>query len=1247
MDSSFDELNRRFEIDVQSAIEYCESILCGDEFKTISDFISYHKSICPSNCCNHSWNKWKIAVFCKNCAKTQTSCICLQCYLNGNHQNHKTSFILADMGNCDCGDDSSWKSTGFCPKHFSPETENLSEQLSTFLCNCFAASLTNLSFLAMHKSEEFTVISQWLNKFSDINSTFKALVADAMTKTLDLSSFLVNFHVYAYSSIKAFSDLLISLLSNSSFCCFFSQSAFPVFPKVAWMLGSLAINPGIKSPPYAKLESLYRFLSYSFVETNLNVLFRLKYDWASSLSQTYETVLRFVSDKYDLRLFKGIKCELLFNWTVELLKNAENHLVSQKDSVLKFSENLFPLFLMIEGQCKFQRAFGDAEDETVQPESASLHLIFGLSNVIRKIFDCNTLNEDLLLQLLFNFYEKSFLPDEFDTNHEKSIFLRSTLSPGVCGSEMLGLHISFGHLIRNKPNKRDYLMELHQKFNSSIPFDHFLFYIVLLPIRLFCVHYQNSIQFFVRNCDSFRSALSSLTFRGNNHLRIFPLFGLIQTVLGVIEDKNFATFSILNIIGLSEYTPEDEEFGKLLFVFLFFISNIITDVISIPMNLRLYMSLILALNLKKKSALTFTEISNLYWLELQSKSYYHEVIDEVSEKFVQETETKYRLKDQSLWQPLIPYQSLPNFLNSISSFLAKDGDQLLPFPTTLADEAYEELDITGLLFTSSVYATIYCVISNYANNKRHDLPALHVSLQLLLLMKKLSTEEVGEIPETIVVSNFNELIENIPLNYHVMIQTKIQFCSRNTETILEMLIRIGKLGISVVQQIAPNSITETLQNDLTKSKTEKSLKKAAALAAKKNAIGQINNSASAFQNAIANLTENEFDCCICQDASNDHLWFPMTVYKSALANLIMKTEVTNYSAIICTHSIHINCLGEHSNLYFLCSSCRCYKNCLLPIFTNSEDYSKEIIDQFIKIFNQSIKCKPDILNTLYILISIFVGLIVTIEFRNRSNDQFASKNSQKILVKYLYNIILIIQKEYSTELTQSEKFIPFHSFILEVIKGGDYDTVLKSYDQKLINEDLQIFHEHVSMFNYLVFDHELITNNSNLRKTLNDFVFPNMFFEFLRPEYGSIPVDDYLLDIGICLFTGTLITFDITDETPKNAVLINHHMLHTCKGFCPVLLLTNRASTMVNVYTDKFNNGIQMKPFYLTSNGDANVGFSASSEPVYFREKEYQKLLDQLFSGEWIWGITGDQAEIFLAELAEIEHLQNGYRNEE
>lgn len=74
------------------------------------------------NRCSQIWSGQHIAYRCITCGTSTSSCICVDCFQNGNHQGHDYYIYKSDYGGCcDCGDEQAWSKDGFCSKHQSGE----------------------------------------------------------------------------------------------------------------------------------------------------------------------------------------------------------------------------------------------------------------------------------------------------------------------------------------------------------------------------------------------------------------------------------------------------------------------------------------------------------------------------------------------------------------------------------------------------------------------------------------------------------------------------------------------------------------------------------------------------------------------------------------------------------------------------------------------------------------------------------------------------------------------------------------------------------------------------------------------------------------------------------------------------------------------------------------------------------------------------------------------------------------------
>eukprot|EP01046_Picozoa_sp_COSAG06_P009683 COSAG06_NODE_509_length_14898_cov_76.064869_5_plen_243_part_00 len=72
--------------------------------------------------CENAWDGYHIGYRCYTCAKSEHSCICIECFDAGDHEGHDFRLFQSQSGGCcDCGDAMAWRESGFC-SHHNPQT---------------------------------------------------------------------------------------------------------------------------------------------------------------------------------------------------------------------------------------------------------------------------------------------------------------------------------------------------------------------------------------------------------------------------------------------------------------------------------------------------------------------------------------------------------------------------------------------------------------------------------------------------------------------------------------------------------------------------------------------------------------------------------------------------------------------------------------------------------------------------------------------------------------------------------------------------------------------------------------------------------------------------------------------------------------------------------------------------------------------------------------------------------------------
>ena len=97
----------------QDAVDQVEKYFIKSYNGTYKQFIDEVKSTQKTNCCLFSWNTSTLGGVCLDC-QNNSSCLCIPCFLAKHHEDHQSYIKYFDSGNCDCGDPSFLKPSGFC-----------------------------------------------------------------------------------------------------------------------------------------------------------------------------------------------------------------------------------------------------------------------------------------------------------------------------------------------------------------------------------------------------------------------------------------------------------------------------------------------------------------------------------------------------------------------------------------------------------------------------------------------------------------------------------------------------------------------------------------------------------------------------------------------------------------------------------------------------------------------------------------------------------------------------------------------------------------------------------------------------------------------------------------------------------------------------------------------------------------------------------------------------------------------------
>ncbi|KAJ5070734.1 ubiquitin ligase e3 alpha-related [Anaeramoeba ignava] len=95
-------------------IDWLDWLISGGEEP--NQFFDYLKDLAAKNTgvCGKSWESGTLFYQCRTCGLDPFSAICVDCFLNGNHEGHDYFSCRSGLGMCDC---EAWNPKGFCKNH--------------------------------------------------------------------------------------------------------------------------------------------------------------------------------------------------------------------------------------------------------------------------------------------------------------------------------------------------------------------------------------------------------------------------------------------------------------------------------------------------------------------------------------------------------------------------------------------------------------------------------------------------------------------------------------------------------------------------------------------------------------------------------------------------------------------------------------------------------------------------------------------------------------------------------------------------------------------------------------------------------------------------------------------------------------------------------------------------------------------------------------------------------------------------
>lgn len=1237
----YESLVHLFQVDTAKAIAQCEEIICGSTFSSIVDFNQQMKRKNSCNSCQESWTKGGIVIHCLDCQRSKNSCICVPCYIEGNHLNHRAHITRTRIGNCDCGDPTAWKPSGFCPRHPGPEENpdltNLDPALRSSLITIFSAAITSSAFIAAFDTPSFTRLIYWIHGFVKLCDAVRRCVTIAFKKHFDIADFLLMSSTKSIESVTALFELLGGLISDQCFHHSFTEAALRVYPEVVWIsLKASSLYNDINRSPLRQIRTTEQFLFHAFSRPNIISTLSNGFPWYKIAIKTLNLLFKWISREWTLQFFDKLSYSNIFANIDTLISasmrddDASREFVAQFAQILKSFEGIMPV----------SREFGDKVNDPAKAQLVSHSFNYLVQTIVYRIAKFHIYVPEVLSRL-FEFLDQHLFSDQYDESTDSIELFRSTMSPGVNISFSLSLHIlAFQMLLTKQNDMKNTLINLCETVFDVCIDDACTFWAVL-PIRLFAAYYQSALGNFVRNSQAFLTSITSLMFKLNIKYRCAPLFSVIQGTIGLCDQKETYMAMIARIFGLFLFDEEEIVMRNLEFVLVHFIGCIIFDRACIFNDKRLMRKNLFMTKLMIKQ-ISQRNLKDQWWGAFMHDQSFIQELSSYTTRISTDGGTVFKLSEDAQWHPMHPYIPSKTIRDSITSYITNNPKLLLPFPI-FTPEPYG-LDLKSLLVSRVLFAIEYQVLNNWAYNQgRSSKETIHLVLNLLITAAELYGNVVPEeYTGSIVAEDLEILIEKIPSNFLDFMKCEISFKNNLPAAAIQLIEIIGDIGIRALTRMQIGYVAPPLHDAVDNTAKREHAKKL------KQKITEEYRKKQMIYGSMLDDTKDNDICSICRLWNEDEVVaYPVLAFRTFLPHFVRNkvngisdpiTE-TVFTFHVCQHVFHPRCC---STGYFNCPIDRCQRNAMMPKITKgfAPFVSSEMttaINSFISSCFQNVD--PMILFPM--MVKSFAGEIIITEIRHRMRPDCIDRPTFPILISNLFlnmwHFLKTNKINVTATFTDYTEILVAHLFLHEspvenfphIVKNLAKDMKPMDRYQFLrrcaIIQHFVLMHKFESYGNFIDWDQHLLFSSLCQRYKLNpqldmdlpvySFIdLPEKFLSLLLPPF-KINILDLTTETAMCLLTGEIVR--VNENGDRSIITWLDHLLHYCGGGTSAfLMLTGKQATSVFIGSYEFKAKYKAKEIYLDDYGDDDIGFERGEILTLSRDR-FDRLNETLLSGDW------------------------------
>ena len=1217
-------LEDKFEYDLMEGLGLGELLLRGPEFDNFDDFFTYMRRTVKTCACQTAWNRSTLAVKCKQCSRTENSCICLQCFLAGDHEGHDVRLSHSSTGNCDCGDESMWLPSGFCKNHCgrSPHPElDLKRRLRIVLIAITTGAFKNLGFHARYDKHSFLLTIKWLLRFVYLGDATRRCVVIGMQRAMNFFDFITSVYPAENSDFKELCGFLGFLVNDSLFLSYMRDGVVPRFPELVRLHMKFATfkDAELEKAPLSNSINIMKMIFHVFVMPALVPIIDT-IDWVKIVIDSLRTVHSFVSSSMRFPYYRKFRMIFIQSRLCRLIEAG----VSRNDASTneRFASELATFLAdYVEFNWLTQREFGDAANDQEMSET----VVEYFSTVIYKIigsFNGNFFSKAPLQRLI------TFLDSHKYDNAHKSV-----LEQGVQFGSSYFLHIlAFGCLFLKNVD----VAEVLQAETDNV--DLLLRQWAMMPVRYYLACELSNYGFFVRNKSTRVQTMMHVKSPYYFKNEFLPTFRMIQGLLLLTRDTDAFVQMIAEISGVLLDFEETRKRHNVFHIFLHFVCCLVynRDVLENDFFKMRRLSVMTELKLHPLSP---EAIEELWYGSLMDDNAFAEDLLTFSERVVTDRGAVFKLTDDSEWHPLLPFVELPTILEILTDLVRKNPLALISFPPLPPE-------LKGILVCPIMMAVYYDFLSDPEKNQEFSQVVFN-----MLIGASLSYPDGEEEPEDGItaesLSGLAEKLQGVP--FRKFIHTKISYMGRDTASLFNLIIGAGDIGLVVAKRLSLN-----LGVIPDNTKLQKQLAKERSLAMKQKILMSMQEKKDRFEAAFSNGGDSPEDenevCSVCHlPRGTELLLFPAFIFPSVIPSIAehqhLGTTPESYSRSnivkICLHQFHPACEGRR---VFQCPIDRCVKNAGLPEFKDgyeplTDPTAIESVDKFLSIFQRD--------DSIVTLVQDFASHIELLELRYRSNPNCLDKKAVGALLRNLYLCIWHRRRTQAEFILDDDStYPPFITLILLKLACGtsefDFARIVGIVSGHRPPLDRYIFLRRAALFQHFCLGNSLFPDGAkhdwdailslehllelyriepfSLTADLPPFriiYLPDNYLGFMKPPFEINIASNQDFEIGVCLFTGEHCVVPKSHEIIKG--LQTHRKLIARRlgdTYTFMIMVTGPRATSVVIADNPAHRTLRSRSCYLDKFGDENSGLR-SNRVVTLSQDRVRWVIDQILSSDW------------------------------